>query len=203
MRSLPRRTLDATGRLRQSVLSESRCGRLKAEAWFAGGMVEAGLNHRLECGVRFQGHGRVRFGREVVFGYEWAGWRRSPILLQPRSSEAVISIGNGSMIMNGCQVFAMEEVTIGDDCRIGSNCVILDGDFHGVHPLSRDTAGKRSPVKIGNRVWLGVSVIVLKGVTIGDDAVVGAGAVVARSIEAGAVVVAKSTTPIGTVWERE
>ncbi|HEX5473590.1 MAG TPA: sugar O-acetyltransferase [Vicinamibacterales bacterium] len=79
------------------------------------------------------------------------------------------------------------EVTLGDDVLIGPNVVISTAG----HPL--DGAVRRSglefakPIRIGSGVWIGASVTVLPGVEIGENAIIGAGSVVTRSIPAGAV----------------
>jgi maltose O-acetyltransferase len=73
-------------------------------------------------------------------------------------------------------------------CQIGDQVAIYDCDFHEINPSTRDRSyGPTSPVVIGNNVWLGSRVIVLKGVTIGDNSVVGAMSVVTKSIPANCV----------------
>lgn len=81
-------------------------------------------------------------------------------------------------------------VEIGEQTLISMHCTILSSN-HGVPPvgtLIRDTLDKLLPTKIGRDVWIGANAVVLGGVTIGDGAVVAAGAVVNRDVEAGAVV---------------
>jgi carbonic anhydrase/acetyltransferase-like protein (isoleucine patch superfamily) len=58
---------------------------------------------------------------------------------------------------------------------------ITDSDWHGVYDRG-ESVGKSAAVKIGNNVWLGDSAIVCKGVTVGDNSIIGAGAVVIRDI---------------------
>jgi maltose O-acetyltransferase len=80
-------------------------------------------------------------------------------------------------------------VTIGDDVQLGPNVQLLTA----THPLEpgprRDKWEAAEPIVIGDNVWLGGGVIVCPGVTIGEDTVVGAGAVVARDLPAGVVAV--------------
>ena len=80
-------------------------------------------------------------------------------------------------------------ITIGDDVQIGPNVALLTP----THPIDPDLrrAGWESaqPITIGDNVWLGGGVIVLPGVTIGSDSVVGAGAVVTRDLAEGVVAV--------------
>ena len=82
--------------------------------------------------------------------------------------------------MFGSSIVAAQHVKIGDDCLIGTHVSIMDCDFHRVEDKSWDTSGQ--PVTLEDRVWLGNRSIVLKGVTIGHDAVVAAGSVVTRDV---------------------
>lgn len=90
--------------------------------------------------------------------------------------------------ISGCQVIAHTGVTIGEKTLVGAGCLICDSDMHEV-PLGSDRPTVSAPIRIGSRVFLGARCIVLKGVTIGDGAVIGAGSVVRRDVEAGARVI--------------
>lgn len=93
-------------------------------------------------------------------------------------------------LLNGCWIVAATEVTFGDHCLI-SDCGITDNDFHNLPPLARhDPPAEltRAPVTIGRNVWLGAHALILKGVHVGEDSVVGAGAVVRADVPAGVVV---------------
>jgi acetyltransferase-like isoleucine patch superfamily enzyme len=81
-------------------------------------------------------------------------------------------------------------VEIGEQTLISMHCSILSSN-HGVPPIGkliRDTADDLLPTKIGRDVWIGANAVILGGVTIGDGAVVAAGAVVTKDVEPGAVV---------------
>jgi maltose O-acetyltransferase len=99
-----------------------------------------------------------------------------------------ISLGAGVFLNFNCVILDVVEVTIGDKTQIGPGVQILTAD----HP--RDAAGRASglefgrPVHIGRNVWIGGGAIILPGVTIGDDALIGAGSVVTRDVPAGATV---------------
>lgn len=117
------------------------------------------------------------------------GWRPGTMLgdgtiqIQPRSKQSVIEIGCGCGFNNNVCIIAMESVRIGDDCMVGDQVSIIDADFHEIDPETRNrSAGSIAPVTIGNNVWLGSKVMVLKGVSIGDNSIIGAGSVVAHSI---------------------
>lgn len=76
---------------------------------------------------------------------------------------------------------------MGSNVLCGSNVTITDSDWHGIRSSERNIMGKVAGVVIGNNVWLGLNVIVLKGVTIGDNTIVGAGSVVTHSIPANVI----------------
>lgn len=96
-----------------------------------------------------------------------------------------ITLGNNVFVGNGCEFNIREAISIGHDCLIGAGCKFIDHD-HGF--LSREIAirvqstGQQKAIVIGDDVWLGANVIVLKGITIGRGAVVAAGAVVTMPI---------------------
>ena len=81
-------------------------------------------------------------------------------------------------------------VEIGEETLISMHCSVLSSN-HGVPPMGtliRNAPDELRPTKIGRDVWIGANAVILGGVTIGDGAVVAAGAVVNRDVEAGAVV---------------
>lgn len=69
------------------------------------------------------------------------------------------------------------EITIGNNCLIGPN-VGLYTTYHNLNQEDRCKTGKAKPIKIGNDVWIDGNCCILAGVTIGEDAVIGAGSVV-------------------------
>jgi acetyltransferase-like isoleucine patch superfamily enzyme len=98
-----------------------------------------------------------------------------------------LTIGNETNINGlGTKVLVAQAVTIGAGCTFSWDVQILDNDFHTmtVGGVEQPSA---APVVIGDRVWVGTRAIILKGVTIGDGAVVAAGAVVTKDVPAGAV----------------
>ena len=92
--------------------------------------------------------------------------------------DARLSFGRNVFLNQGVRIACSREISIGDNALLGDETVILDNDYHGV----ADSPTKTAPVRIESDVWLGTRVIVLRGVTIGRGSVVGAGAVVTRSI---------------------
>jgi len=105
---------------------------------------------------------------------------------------ARISIGNGTYLNRNTEVIAQREVTIGRDCKIAWDVVIMDTDQHGIG----DALPVAKPVHIGDNVWIGCRAIILKGVTVGDGAVIGAGAIVTKDVPPSTVVVGQAARVI-------
>jgi acetyltransferase-like isoleucine patch superfamily enzyme len=104
-----------------------------------------------------------------------------------------LTIGAGTYLNRRAEIVCEQEVTIGRDCMIAWDVIIMDTDQHGVG----GRPPRPRPVRIGDRVWIGCRAIILKGVTIGDDAIVGAGAIVTRDVAAGTIVVGPAARPLG------
>lgn len=107
---------------------------------------------------------------------------------------ARLSVGEGTYINNGTVLSARDEVRIGAGCQIATGVIVMDSDFHAVGDL--DAAGKTAPIVIGDGVWLATRATVLKGVTIGEGAVVAAGAVVTKDVAPYTVVAGVPARPI-------
>ena len=97
-----------------------------------------------------------------------------------------ISLGAGVFLNFNCVILDVVAVSIGDGTQIGPAVQILAAD----HP--RDPAVRAAglefgrPIRIGRNVWIGGGAIILPGVSIGDDALIGAGSVVTHDVPAGA-----------------
>jgi maltose O-acetyltransferase len=97
-----------------------------------------------------------------------------------------IALGEGVFLNFNCVILDVVEVTIGDRTQIGPGVQILAAD-HPRDPATRATGLEFGrPVRIGRNCWIGGGAIILPGVTIGDDALIGAGSVVTRDVPAGA-----------------
>lgn len=113
-----------------------------------------------------------------------------PCIIEAICSESIVSIGDG-FSASGCCIVAERQVFIGNNVGLGANVTIIDTDFHSTDAGLREmgNSGESMPVRVGNGVWIGMNAVILKGVDIGDDAVIGACAVVSKSVPPGAVVV--------------
>jgi acetyltransferase-like isoleucine patch superfamily enzyme len=96
---------------------------------------------------------------------------------------AEIKIGEGCGF-SGTTVACAKRIELGNNIRCGANTLIMDTDWH----TDDSRTAPDTPVTICDNVWLGVNVMVLKGVTIGENTLVGAGSIVTRSVPAGVVV---------------
>lgn len=97
-----------------------------------------------------------------------------------------ITVGKNVFINSGCRFQDQGGVTIGDGALIGHNAVLATLN-HGFAPEDRQSLYP-APIAIGNNVWLGANCTVLPGVTIGDNAIVAAGAVVTKDVPKNTIV---------------
>lgn len=148
-------------------------------------------------GLRLVGHAPALDlrGRLVLGAHVQLDGRLFPVRLTTLPG-AVLEIGRGCYLNRGTAIAAARSVRLGEDCLVGEWVSILDTDFHPVHG---DQPVAVSPVEIGNNVWLGNRATILRGVHIGDHAVVGAGAVVTHDLPARAIAVGNPARLVGTV----
>ncbi|MBD2857988.1 acyltransferase [Spongiibacter sp. KMU-158] len=101
--------------------------------------------------------------------------------------EGRIEIGDNVLMSPGTRISASDEIIIGNGVMMAHGVYITDSDWHGIYDRTERSANK-TPVHIGNNVWLGDRATVLKGVTIGENSIVAACAVVTRDVPANVVV---------------
>jgi len=140
-------------------------------------------------GLCFVGPGvKFEIGPEatVTLGrWSWIGHR-----CKVRAHEGHVSIGAKSVLGQECTISAYQHVSIGRECIIADRVMMIDFD-HGIveveRPIREQGIYKRD-VNVGHNVWIGYGACVLRGVTIGDNAVIGTSAVVTGEVPANAVV---------------
>ncbi len=165
----------------------------KCRAWFCRMMSTLkpdGIVRRNDA-VLFVGDGRVVIGAGNVFGYYpspfyFSGYSH----IEARYEDACIRIGNNNHFNNGLSIVAEHgNITIGDDCLVGTNVSIINSDFHPIRIAQRHKGTQKSKdVVIGNNVWLGNNVSICKGVHIGDNAVIANGAIVFDDVKENTIV---------------
>ncbi len=158
------------------------------------GHVFFGKNVIVDHKLHFRGKGKLIIGNEVNL------WTHSePNQFFTYDAEAVVEIGNRSRI-NGVSIHCRKNVKIGDDCLVGS-CTLLDTDFHSIYFEKRNEADAAisKPIVIGDKVWLGGQSAVLKGVSVGEGAVVGFRAVVTKDVLQNTVVAGNPAVAVKTI----
>ena len=157
--------------LRRRFLTPTGRRRLRTD-----GIAFIGPKVTLQVGKR----GRIELGR-------WA-WLGDGTKI--RCHEGVVSIGAKTVLGQECTISAYQHVSIGRECVIADRVMLIDFD-HGVvevdRPIRLQGIYKRD-VRVGNNVWIGYGACILRGVTIGDNAIVGTSAVVTKDVPPNGVV---------------
>ena len=129
------------------------------------------------------GKGEISFGKNVQFGVIHSPFYYSHYnYLEARFKESKIFIGDNTAINNAFSVVAFSSVVIKNNVLIGVNCSIIDNDGHSLNPDNRNFESQSKAVVIENNVFIGDNVTILKGVTIGENSVIGFGSVVTKNI---------------------
>ena len=130
------------------------------------------------CNIRI-GHSFTAFG-ESHARVEIGVWGRA-------AGEGKVIMGNACLMSPGSRISASDEITIGDGVMLANGAYITDSDWHGLYDrIDRNTGPQ--PVRLEDNVWIGDHAKVLKGVTVGANSVVAAGAVVTRDVPPNVVV---------------
>ncbi|HEY5977193.1 MAG TPA: acyltransferase [Solirubrobacterales bacterium] len=144
--------------------------------WRTDGLVFFGRGLELQIGRG----GRIELGRFV-----WLGDGT-----KIRCHEGVVEVGAKTVMGQECTISAYQRVRIGEQCVIADRAMFIDFD-HGVvetdRPIRQQGIYKRD-VEVGNNVWIGYGACILRGVRVGDNAIVGTNCVVTRDVPANAVV---------------
>jgi acetyltransferase-like isoleucine patch superfamily enzyme len=144
--------------------------------WGTDGMLFLGRRLQLQIGKR----ARIRFGRFV-----WIGDGT-----KIRCHEGEVEIGAKTVLGQDCTISAYQGVRIGEQCVIADRAMFIDFD-HGVvdveRPIRQQGIYKRDVV-VGANCWIGYGACILRGVRVGDNAIVGTNSVVTRDVPANAVV---------------
>jgi acetyltransferase-like isoleucine patch superfamily enzyme len=144
--------------------------------WRTDGLLFLGRGLELQIARR----GRVEFGRFV-----WIGDGT-----KIRCHEGVVEIGAKTVMGQECTISAYQRVRIGEQCVIADRAMFIDFD-HGVVEVDRSIRKQgiyKRDVEVGSNVWIGYGACILRGVRVGDNAIVGTNSVVTRDVPANAVV---------------
>ena len=127
----------------------------------------------------------VIFRNKTIYNFVGIG-KESSIYV---NSNAILEIGKNSGF-SSVSIYCANEIKIGEYCSIGGNTSIWDTDFHPLDwELRRRTfdGTKTAPICIGNDVFIGAHCLILKGVTIGDRSILGAGSVLTKNVNSDCV----------------
>lgn len=131
-----------------------------------------------------KGNGKIKFGKNFQNGVSAAHYTYSTynyLLAMGKDSE--ITFGDNVVMANGATIQAVSKITIEDDVMIGINCMLVDTDGHDLDPEKRMTGDiKSAPITIKKNVIIYYNSVVFKGVTIGENSVIGACSVVTKDI---------------------
>jgi acetyltransferase-like isoleucine patch superfamily enzyme len=133
-------------------------------------------------GVQFEigKHAKLHIGR-----WAWVGHGT-----KLRVHEGEVRIGAKTVMGQECTISAFQHVSIGRECIVADRVMLIDFD-HGVveveRPIRLQGIYKRD-VRVGHNVWIGYGACVLRGVTVGDNSVIGTSAVVTKEVPANAIV---------------
>lgn len=144
--------------------------------------------------ARIKVHNKLGIGRII----DYTGKLKTTFIMEPNSKITVLGkfyfytgckivvrqnaeliLGNGSFVNVDSKIYCTKKVEIGENTFIGEEVIIRDTDEHSI---IRKNYKNTIPIKIGNHVWIGMRATILKGVTIGDGAIIAAGSVVTKNI---------------------
>lgn len=157
-------------------------------------LITIGLNHvsggkkmDVRGSLLLVNEGKCIIGKNVIinsskFKNIIGGDTRTSLIIK---KGATLTIGDNVKISNSA-IYCAEKIEIGDNVMIGGSCRIWDTDFHPLDVHERNQHAnegyKTKPIKIGSNVFVGGFSIILKGTTIGDGVIIGAGSVVSGKI---------------------
>ena len=145
-------------------------------AWYRHKFYRVGTGLEVKGKLEMRGPGNVIAGKDLHLSKN--------VALNTLTAQSKIMIGNEVDIGDSSFIGAYGQLIIGDNTAIAGGVVILDTDLHGID----GQPAKERPIRIGRHVWIGLRAIILEGVTIGDNAIVGAGSVVTKSVDANSIV---------------
>lgn len=160
--------------LRKTLRQPGVAARVLWSRWLLRRCARVGRLPRVYGKLRLISWGRVTVGDKLLL---MGTLVPCELVAQPGGE---LEIGDNVFINYGVSISAHQRVHIGNRCQIGNWSILMDNDYHATTDAHKPSAS--APIILEDEVWLGARVIVLKGVTIGHGAVIGAGSVVTRDV---------------------
>ena len=151
--------------------------------------------------VLIKGKGKVAYGLNVKHGVPTSPhFYNTYTYIEARTSHSEIIFGDHVSTNNNLSIVSEQKVVIGSHTLMGCNCSIIDSNFHDLNPQNRlQTDPNPKAVILGENVFLGNSVTILKGVELGDHCVVASGSVVNCSFPENSVIAGNPAVLVKTL----
>lgn len=156
----------------------------------------AGRGFRVTGSLSIRGPGKVVFGDRVMISGRVTPWTYSP--------DACITVGSDSTldaVRFGCK----QEITLGSWCTL-AECRIMDTNFHSTRVDRRtneEAPVRTTPVRIGDNVWIGLNAGILPGTTVGENSVIGYGAVCSHDYPANSIIAGNPARVISKILDAD
>lgn len=164
--------------------------RLRCKAFCLGAAVGPGVRAHGPVGLLRWPGSTISIGANASLISSWrratAATLAAPVRLRTFGPAAAILIGEGAQLSGTSITARSQHIVLGRQVLLAPNCVIVDSDFHAHWPpearATEPAPEADAPVVIGDYAWIGMNCLILKGVSIGEGAMIGAGSVVTRDV---------------------
>lgn len=145
--------------------------------------------------LMLQVYGRYIFGKRVII------WGRFTVV-----NARNVHLGRGCSINHGVFLLGRDEITLGNHVTLSANCMLMDTGLDLQHCLNSKSPNKvhiKSFIRLEDNVWVGAGAIILPGVTIHKNSIIGAGSVVTRDVPANVVVAGNPARIIRVLYQND
>lgn len=141
---------------------------------------------------------KVNYKKKLIIGNNLSFRSRFNVRIK---NEGKIIIGNNVFFNNDCSLNSIQEIIIEDDCIFGENVKVYDHNhkFKNSKELIRSQGYTKGKVFIGKNCWIGSNVVILQGVKIGENSVIGAGNIIYKDIPKNSIVKNSQVQIISTI----
>lgn len=156
--------------------------------------IVKGKRFRFKVVERFSPNTEIKIGKksEIILGNKVRAHSRS-ILRSINGGK--IELQDNVALNNGCGLYSMKEIIIGEGTMLGPNVLVYDHDHdYKTKGGIRENKFTLDGVRIGKNVWIGANSIILKGTEIGDNSVIGAGSIIKGKYPSNSLIIQKRNT---------